>query len=100
MPLLMVKDFNSTGFTVCEDFMTNADTPALATSGLIEDPINPFTNNPIYSEFKTGPQTTFLCMNFSPDDNNGNTFGPGSWYSFDGDDIHDPNNWTYLGDHE
>jgi len=97
MPLLMVKDFDATGFTVCEDFMTNGDTPVLATEGLIDDPINPFTHNPINSDAKNGPQTVFFSNDFNPDDNIGNnTFSRGIWLSLDGD-PHDPDNWTYIG---
>lgn len=99
MPLLLVKDFNSTGFTVSEEFMTNADVPELATSGLIEDPRNPFTGTPINSKLKNGPQTVFFSMEADTPDNNGNTFLPGSWYVFEGGDPHDPENWTYLGDY-
>ena len=97
MPLLMVKDFNATGFTVCDDFMTNADTPTLATSGLIDDPVNPFTNNPINSDAKEGPQTVFFSNDFNPDDNIGNyTFSRGLWFTLDGD-PHDPENWSFVG---
>ena len=96
MPLLMVKDFNATGFTVCEDFMTNGDTPSLAAEGLIDNPENPFTHNPIDQSAKNGPQKTLLSMDFSTEDNNGNTFLPGSWFLFDGVDPRDPKNWTYL----
>ena len=39
-PVLLVKDFNSTGFTVSEEFMTNADTPYLAFKGIIDNPVN------------------------------------------------------------
>ena len=99
MPLLMVKDFDATGFTVCEDFMTNGDTPAIATSGLIKNPENPFTHNPIDSSAKEGPQTIFYTEDFSTEKNAGNTFIPGSWYTFTGGDPHDPENWTYLGDY-
>ena len=42
-PLLLVKDFGSTEFTISDEFMTNADVPTLATQGLIENPTNPFT---------------------------------------------------------
>ncbi len=97
MPLLMVKDFDATGFTVSEDFMTNGDTPALATSGLINDPVNPFTGNPINQEAKNGPQTVFFSNEIDVDVNNGNTFLPGSWYSVEGD-PHDPENWEHLGE--
>ncbi len=99
MPLLMVKDFNATGFTVCEDFMTNGDTPALATSGLIENPENPFTGNPIISDYKNGPQTVYLSPDFAVAHSTGNTFLPGAWFTFSGTDPYDPDNWTYIGDY-
>ncbi|WP_034449814.1 membrane protein insertase YidC [Butyrivibrio sp. AE2032] len=92
MPLLMVKDFNATGFTVSEEFMTNGDTPALATEGLIDDPVNPFTNNPINSDAKNGPQNIFFSNEIDVDVNNGNTFLPGKWYVLEGD-PHDPASW-------
>ena len=99
MPLLMVKDFDATGFAVCEDFMTNGDTPVIATSGLIDDPINPFTGNPINSNAKTGPQKIYISEYWDDQYTTGNTFYPGSWYTFKGGDIHDPDNWVYLGDY-
>ena len=99
MPLLMVKDFDAKGFTVSEEFMTNADTPVIATSGLIEDPVNPFTNNPITSDAKSDFRTVFLSTIISTETNGGNTFLPGSWFTFKGGDIHDPDNWEYLGDY-
>ncbi len=99
MPLLMVKDFDAKGFTVSEEFMTNADTPVIATSGLIEDPVNPFTKNPITSDAKSGFRTVFLSTIISTETNGGNTFLPGSWFTFKGGDIHDPDNWEYLGDY-
>ena len=98
MPLLMVKDFGATGFTVCEDFMTNGDTPYLATSGLIDDPHNPFTGNPINQDAKQGPQTVFYSDVIDTEINNGTQFLPGSWYVLDGD-PHDPDSWKYAGDH-
>jgi YidC/Oxa1 family membrane protein insertase len=97
MPLLMVKDFDAKGFTVCDDFMTNGDTPFIATSGLIDDPVNPFTGNPFTSDPKMGPQTIFMSNIINTGLNNGNTFLPGSWYNFNGGDIHDPDNWSYIG---
>ena len=92
MPLLMVKDFDATGFTVSDEFMTNGDTPSLATAGLIEDPVNPFTKNPISSDAKNGPQNVFFSDEIDLEINNGNTFLPGKWYVLDGD-PHDPSNW-------
>ena len=52
MTMLLVKDFGATGFTTSDTFMTNADVPTLAMAGLIENPVNPFTGNPINSSFK------------------------------------------------
>ena len=98
MPILLVKDFDSTGFTVSDEFMTNADTPALAASGLIDNPTNPFTGNPINSDLKNGPQTVFYSNDLNLYLNNGNTYLPGQWYSLSGD-PHDPDNWTFLGEH-
>ena len=98
MPLLMVKDFGAKGFTVSEDLMTNADTPALATSGLVKDPVNPFTGNPINTNGKTGPQTVFYSDIINVDTNNGNTFLPGAWYTVNGKPGN-PDNWKYNGDH-
>ena len=47
--LLMFKDFNAKdAITIDGDtFMTNADTPSLLLRGLVEDPVNPYTNKPI-----------------------------------------------------
>ena len=99
MPLLMVKDFNATGFTVSDEFMTNADTPIIATSGLIDNPENPFTKNPLTSELKNGPQMVFLSDDIDLEKNNGNVFNPGKWFIFNGGSPKDPGNWTYLDEH-
>ena len=96
MPLLMFKDFNSTGFTVCEDFMTNADTPVLATSDLISDPTNPFTGNPINSDRKQGKQIIISSECWDVSGNSGTRFLPSYWYAFEGD-PYDPECWEYIG---
>ena len=59
-PVLLVKDFNATGFTTCDDFMTNADTPTLALSGVVDSPVNPFTGNPINMDSKAGDQYIYI----------------------------------------
>ena len=95
-PLLMVKDFNSTGFTVDSSFMTNADVPTIATDGLIDDPANPFTGNPINSDAKQGEQYVFCSGDWDIVENNGFTFKAGLWYSVH-DDVFDRSNWTKIG---
>ncbi len=97
MPLLMVKDFDATGFTVNEDFMTNADTPALATKDLIEDPKNPFTGKPIDSSGKDEPCLVLSTDHWSIYVNDGETFLPGSWFKVK-DDPYRSKNWKYIGD--
>ena len=99
MPALLVKDFNAKGFTVNEEFMTNGDTPTLAFKDLIENPVNPATGNPINSDAKNGPQHVLYSEVWSTTDNDGNKFKPGSWFCFEGQDIYDADNWSYLGDY-
>ena len=95
--LLMEKDFDSQEFNVDESFMTNADTPALAMDGLIDNPVNPNTGNAITTTTKdSGPQNVFYSLDWNIATNNGNTFLPGYWLSVSGD-IQDPANWSYLG---
>lgn len=96
---LMMKDFGSTGFVTSNEFMTNADVPTLATQGVIENPVNPFTGNPINSDPKyDGPFLVFMSDDYRPQDNHGYTFNPGPWYSVH-DDIFNPDNWEYLGEY-
>ena len=96
-PLFMVKDFNSSGVTVSNEFMTNADTPAIAMSGLIDNPVNPFTGNSITTENKKNDKLYVInSYDFSVDENNGNTFLPAYWYSVR-DGVFDKNNWNYEG---
>lgn len=99
-PLLMVKDFNSTGFGVDYTFMTNADTPTLALSGIVENPVNPFTGNAINSDKKgEDVQYIFCTTNFNPEYNNGNTFTPDAWFALRNHNVLDGDNWEYLGDY-
>ena len=92
--MLMVKDFNATGFTTSDEFMTNADVPTLAASGLIKDPVNPFTGKPINSDEKTA-HDQFICISRSFDvtSHKGNSFNESYWASVK-DDIYDPENWV------
>ena len=97
-PLLMVKDFNATGFKTDDQFMTNADVPTLATENIINNPVNPFTGNPIDSSRKAGEQHILYSGVFNVAVNNGYTFVPDQWYSVK-DNIFDFDNWEYLGEH-
>ena len=95
-PLLMVKDFNGTGFTVSENFMTNADVPTIATEGVIEEPVNPFTGEKITNAEKTAhDQFVIISNKWNTSENNGNTFLPAYWASVS-DDMRDKENWEFY----
>jgi len=81
-PILMVKDFGSDGSFVTDNtFMTNADAPALLTSGLIADPTNPFTGNPLDMSGKAGGVNVF--------------YSNGKWYHIH-DNIFDLADWEPI----
>lgn len=95
-PLLLVKDFNSTGFTTSAEFMTNADVPTLAVSGLIEKPINPFTGKVISSDEKTAhDQYIIISTAWDIMKNNGNTFEAGRWASIT-NNLWDKEDWEFY----
>jgi len=55
-PLLMVKDFDADGEIKTDmTFMSNADVPYLTLKNLINNPVNPFTDNEISIERKKQP---------------------------------------------
>lgn len=95
--LLMVKDFDDRDpWRVDMTFMTNADVPTLATQGLIDEPINPFTGNAISNEVKDGEAmlvTTFYMWH--PGDRDGCVLNAsdGQWWTVH-DDIFKKENWN------
>lgn len=83
-PLLLVKDFNSTGDIVIDNsFMTNADVPSIIFKDLIENPVNPNTGNPINQDYKKDGITVTiddLFMAHNTKDPNKFTVKEDSWY--------------------
>lgn len=99
-PILMVKDFNSTEFETSEEFMTNADVPALAVEDAIEKPINPFTGKSIHNEEKTAHDQYLIASEIADlTKNNGTTYLPSKWYAVH-DDMRNPANWKLLSEKE
>ncbi len=95
-PLLMVKDFGSTGFTTADDFMTNADVATLSTKDVIENPKNPFTGKAITNNEKTAhDQFIIVSQDWDILKNNGNTFLPAKWATVK-DNLWDRSNWTFY----
>ena len=96
-PLLMVKDFDARGFREDASFMTNADIPSIALSGLVEDPKNPFTGNPIDDSEKYAHDQFIMTDHslFDVKKNNGYQFLPTTWASVT-DDIWDRSDWEFI----
>jgi YidC/Oxa1 family membrane protein insertase len=94
-PLLIVKDFKS-DFPLKTDysFMTNADVPSLAFRGLVENPVNPFTGNPVSDEEKHLELYITTSDKWMPYEHNANTFKIASdeWYIVHSD-IFNADNW-------
>ncbi len=96
-PLLMVKDYGEDGFTVSEEFMTNADVPTIATENIISAPVNPFTGNAINNSAKSNNEHyVILSEEWDVKKNNGNTFNESQWAIFSGNNILEPENWKLL----
>jgi YidC/Oxa1 family membrane protein insertase len=94
-PLLLVKDFDSSGPLKTDlSFMTNADVPLLAFDRLILNPVNPFTGNPLTSG-KNGYLHITNVPKWEPAHHGRNTFtiSPGEWYSVR-DNIFIDENWV------
>jgi YidC/Oxa1 family membrane protein insertase len=94
-PLLMVKDFDA-NFSLKTDnsFMTNADVPSIAFKDIIQNPVNPFTNNPINDASKQGIMYITTSAKWMPYEHNANTFkiSPDEWYTVH-TDIFNADNW-------
>lgn len=95
LPVLLVKDFNAAGFTVSEEFMTNGDVPSLSMEGLVEDPVNPFTGNPIDTFGKEGTQYVIVSEAWDTTINNGTQFIESEWASVSGN-ARDLENWEFY----
>ncbi len=97
MPLLLVKDFNSTELTVDDTFMTNADVPTLAFKDTVENPINPYTKQPVDSSDKTEhPQ--FIIQSWAWEVTgveNETTFPAAPWAQV-ADNIWEKENWSFY----
>lgn len=95
-PILLFKDFDSNDELQTDmTFMTNADVPTLALSGVVENPINPFTGNVINDAAKdNGALITIdnIFMPYHSHSKNVFTVKDDSWYRVN-DNIFLPENW-------
>ncbi|WP_407425905.1 YidC/Oxa1 family membrane protein insertase [Treponema sp.] len=95
-PLLMFKDFGSTGsLSVSEDFMTNADAPSLLVKGITENPVNPATGKALDGHQKKDGALICLTDIFMPYHNKSDyvfTADKENWYRVSGN-IFNSENW-------
>ena len=96
--VLLFKDFNCSGQIKSDNsFMTNADTPALALKDIVENPVNPFTKNPMqvqnkndYVKISTAPMQSLRTR-----DDVKYTVADNEWLTVH-DDIFKNENWSFL----
>lgn len=97
-PLLMVKDFNSRDLVYSDEFMTNADVPALAVEDVIQNPENPFTGVKIENvSWKKQEQYVITSRKYQVSTNCGNAFLPSTWYAVK-EDMRLVDNWRYINE--
>lgn len=97
-PLLLVKNFNAEGFAESDEFMTNADVPTIASTGVVKNSVNPFTGKALDgSQKNSGGQIITTSSNFDISQNKGNVFNTsdGEWWSVSGN-IFNSNNWKKV----
>lgn len=100
-PMLMIKDFSETAtLKIDNTFMTQADTPALATKDVIKNPVNPFTKKAIKELNYEGKQrNTIISMSKAnavrSTENNGLKIQDDDWFTVK-ENIFDGNNWAKL----
>lgn len=96
-PILLVKDFNAGEFSISQEFMTNGDVPLLALEGLVENPVNPFTGNPMDDTAKKeGRLYITTAENYDQNPENTIDMTGGVWYTITGENIFDKNNWKKV----
>lgn len=92
--LMLVKDFDEDGpLKYDTTFMTNADTPVLATQGLIKNAKNPFTGKVLKDTVNKEEVHPLIGHNWQVEANQGNTFGINFYFAVH-DNIFDINNWS------
>lgn len=94
---MLYKDFGAKGWTVDDGFTTHADVPYLALDGIVKDPVNPFTKNPIVKgDESLLPLEVARTSDHNINTNNGTTFTRGNWFEVSGN-VHDVDSWRYIG---
>ena len=94
-PILLVKDFGSeTPFSFSNEFMTNADTPVLAFSGLIDHPVNPATGVPVTDDLKRNDEQEICYSERRFEGFEEYAFPRATYYVLKNREVMDPENWS------
>jgi YidC/Oxa1 family membrane protein insertase len=95
--LLMYKDFDDDGELVTNnDFMTSADAPLLTLKGIVDNPVNPFTNVPLKGDKADGATiATISTLNSTNHYRFKYRIGQNEWLHVK-DNIFNPDNWQSL----
>jgi hypothetical protein len=92
-PLLLVKHPDARGpLEISGEFMTNADIPFLVTKE-IENPLNPYTGNPITQKSKKKPLYIVEGISFQPRQHGPYNFNLTGICEFLGGDIFSASSW-------
>lgn len=92
-PILLIKDFDSTGnLKTSDQFMTNADLPAIVLDNLDINNVNPYTGNKITTEEKNNPIFIYNGSWFV-DKHTENKLKIESVYELKNQNIFDEENW-------
>ena len=96
-PILLVKDFNTTGDLITDmKFMTNADVPLIATTDIIANPINPFTGKPLELQKENGVNIYLGGSAYTRDYPGWEALEKTSSFYHVKDNIFVENNWTRI----
>jgi YidC/Oxa1 family membrane protein insertase len=97
-PVLLIKNFNAHGaLEIDMTFMTNADVPVLATAGIVQNPVNPFSGKPLITA--SGIENAYITVNHLPLAQQHGKYifkiRKDQWI-FVHDDIFDEKNWSSV----
>jgi hypothetical protein len=96
-PLLMVKDFAANEeFDFSDEFMTNADTPTIAFSGLVQNPVNPFSKESVTNDEKKNPKQIVCRSPWNITNNHGCVFADSRYFTVENHEVLNPENWSEV----
>jgi len=96
-PVLLVKDFEAQGILKTDmTFMTTADVPLIATTGIIKNPKNPYTGNELKYNKDNGANIYLGGSAYMRDYPDWKALEKTSQFYHVKDNIFDTNNWTRI----